>query len=443
MRLYRFNAKTSRIQVPHINAVVSSMKIGFLKLSLITFLIAVAVAVGITLTRREPTGASGGRRGGDTDTRAIPVEVSPIHRGEMEIRRRFSGSLTASAQLNVAPKTSGRIARIHFDLSDPVSRGAVVAELDDAEFAQAVVSAQADLRVADAQALEAGNRLELAQRERERVRTLEARGVASAAALDQAETEFLMRQSAHSVAQATLETRKAALSTAEIRLDYTRVTATWSEDDEARVVAERFVDDGDTVAANTPILQLVRLSPIRAIFYVPERDYGMLQPEQPVEIRTDAFPGEVFHGQVHRLAPVFREDSRQARVEVRSPNEDGRLKPGMFIRAEVVVQAHDDAIAVPQEAITRRGGENGVFVVGDDGETVEWVVIEPGGTSGGRVRIASPEISGRVVTLGQQMLGDGSKVRIINGQNNHDDANDDANEASPEIAHEADTGDAT
>ncbi len=391
------------------------MKFGFLKTSLIVSIIAVTTAVGVTLVRRSGEDEAAGRRGGG-ETRAVPVEVAEISRGEMEQRRRFSGTLTPSAQLRVAPKISGRIASIEYDLSDPVARGAVVATLDDAEFTQALDSARADLRVAEAQASEAANRLELAERELARVRTLEERGVASAAALDNAQTEYLMRQSAHQVAEANLDTRRAAVSTAEIRLSYTQITATWSEGDESRVVAERYKDDGDTVAANTPLLSVVRLRPIRAIFFVPERDYGRFESGQTVEIRTDAFPGTIFPGRVSRVAPVFQEESRQARVEVLSENEDERLKPGMFIRAEVVFQTLEDAIAVPREALTRRGGETGLFVVDDSGESVVWTPVETGIESGGMVQILEPEIEGRVVTLGQQLLGDGSTIRIINGE---------------------------
>ncbi|MCC5849723.1 MAG: efflux RND transporter periplasmic adaptor subunit [Verrucomicrobia bacterium] len=391
------------------------MKFGFLKTSLIVSIVAVSTAVGVTLVRR--SGDEEERSGrGSREARAVPVEVKEISRGEMEQRRRFSGTLTPSSQLSVAPKISGRIASIHYDISDPVERGAVVATLDDAEFTQALSSARADLRVAEAQASEAANRLELAERELARVRTLEERGVASAAALDNAQTEYLMRQSAHHVAEANLDTRRAAVSTAEIRLSYTQITATWSEGDESRVVAERFKDDGDTVAANTPLLSVVRLRPIRAVFFVPERDYGRFERGQTVEIRTDAFPGVIFPGRVSRVSPVFQEDSRQARVEVLSDNEDERLKPGMFIRAEVVFQTLDDAIAVPQEAITRRGGETGVFVVNEDGETVSWKKVETGVESGGMVQILEPEIEGRVVTLGQQLLGDGSTIRIIDDE---------------------------
>ncbi len=389
------------------------MRTQTLRMVLGVFGILLLIGILVTVISRMRAAADSGA-GQQGASRLVPVEVAPIITGTIELRRVFSGSLTASSELRVAPKISGRIARILVDLSDPVERGDEVALLDDAEFTQAVVSARADLAVAQAQAAEAQNRWALAERELERITTLEERGVSSAAALDTARSEFEMRQAAADVAAANLEARKAALETAQIRLSYTRVTATWTEGDDRRLVSERMADEGDTVAANTPLLSVVRIRPIRTVFHVPERDYALLEPGQDVILRTDAFPGETFPGTISRIAPIFREDSRQARVEALSENEAERLKPGMFVRATVVLDAREAARLIPLSAMIRRGGEVGVFLVSDDDASVQWVPIETGIRNSAQAVLLSPEdLSGRVVTLGQQFLGDGSTIRVI------------------------------
>ena len=375
----------------------------------------VSLAVGVQVLRQRGEEAPSGARGGG-GARVVPVEVERVVTDRMEQRRVFSGTLTPSAELNVAPRIPGRIAEIRVDLSDPVERGQTVAILDDAEYTQAVARARADVAVARAQAVEAQNRLELSEREFTRIQTLAERGVASESALDNARADFLMRQSAYEVSEATVQAREAALATAEIQLGHTRITASWSGTDSPRVVSARYANEGDTLAANTPIVSVVRLSPVRAVFFVPERDFGLLETGQAVELRTDAHPDEMFTGQISRIAPVFREDSRQARVEVLSDNPDQRLKPGMFVRAGVVLRAEENARIVPESAVTRRGGESGVFHVDGDGESVAWVPVRTGIESGGRVQILSPDLDGRVVVLGQQFLGDGSAIRIVNDE---------------------------
>jgi multidrug resistance efflux pump len=73
-----------------------------------------------------------------------------------------------------------------------------------------------------------------------------------------------------------------------------------------RVVAERYVDDGQTVAANAPLLLIVELNPIVGVVFVTEKDYAYLAPGQPVSLTTDAFSGEQFRGRIDRIAPVFK-----------------------------------------------------------------------------------------------------------------------------------------
>lgn len=348
--------------------------------------------------------------------KAAPVEVTPIERGPMELRRTFSGTLEALAQFVVAPKVGGRVERLAVNLSDTVSRGQVVAELDNDEYVQAVAQARAELAVAEANLAEARSALEIAGRELERVTRLRERGVASEANLDTARANQLARQAQLEVTRAQVTRAEAALETARIRQGYTRITADWSGGDDRRVVAERFVDEGETVSANAPLLRIVELDPITGVIFVAEKDYGRLQPGQGVSLATDAYPGESFSGRIERIAPVFREATRQARVELSANNPDHRLKPGMFIRATVVLERVADAVIVPEQALTTRNDRTGVFVVSEDGRSVNWREVRVGIREGGRVQVLGEGLSGRVVTLGQQLVDDGSTIVIPAGQ---------------------------
>ena len=87
-----------------------------------------------------------------------------------------------------------------------------------------------------------------------------------------------------------------------------------------------------------------------------DHDLVLQQNADWVVVSTDAFPGETFSGHIRRIAPVFREATRQARVEVEIPNPDLRLKPGMFARASVVLQRVEEAVTVPDRLIVIRDG---------------------------------------------------------------------------------------
>jgi RND family efflux transporter MFP subunit len=288
----------------------------------------------------------------------------------------------------------------------------LLVELEDAEFKQEVIEAQANLAVAEANHVEAVSRLEIAQRELQRTKTLFSRGVASESGFDSAKATFLTSQSAVKVAAANLEREQAMLRAAGIRLGYTQVQAEWQQGDNQRTVAERFVDEGNTVAANTPLLSIIELNPVIAVIQVIEKDYPLITLEQKAKVYTDAYPEKVFTGIVSRISPIFRESSRQARMELEVANPDHLLKPGMFSRCTLELQKIDNAISVPNMAITTRNNQHGVFKVNNDGTSVEWVPVEPGFASGDRVQLISPKLSGRVVTLGQQLIKDGSAIRI-------------------------------
>jgi multidrug efflux pump subunit AcrA (membrane-fusion protein) len=134
--------------------------------------------------------------------------------------------------------------------------------------------------------------------------------------------------------------------------------------------------------------------------------------EQAVDLTTDAWPGEIFPARIRRIAPVFQEQSRQARVEIQAPNANHRLKPGMFLRATVTLERHEQAHIVPESALTRRGNITGVFVVDPATRTVRWREVVAGIRDGDRVEVTGEGIEGQVVRLGQQLLEDGSQVLL-------------------------------
>jgi len=349
---------------------------------------------------------------GKRPVKAVPVEVAPVQRGPMKLERTFSGALQAKAQFVVAPKVSGRIERIYVNLADTVERGQVVAELDNDEYVQAVAQARANLEVAKANVAGAKSARDIATRELERTRRLKERGIASESQFDIAQANQLDKKSRLEVTKALVNRAKSALKSANIRLGYTKVTAGWSDASEQRIVAERYVDEGETVSANAPLLRIVEIDPVIAVVFVTERDYALLSTNQPAVLKTDAFPGQRFEGRIERIAPIFREATRQARVELTVANRKLLLKPGMFIRATVVLDRIDDATHVPEQALTTRKGESGVFVVNADGRSVAWRKVETGILDAERVQVSGEGVSGRVVTLGQHLLKDGSAITI-------------------------------
>lgn len=371
---------------------------------LAAFLALIGWAITARVTR--PDGAGG------PSAEDAAVRVADVVRGPIELRRTFSGTLEARAEFPVATRVGGRVERVLVDLADRVRNGQVVARLDDDEFRQAVAQAEAEHAVAEARIVDTESALEIARREFDRVTSLAERGIASPSQTDAARADLTASEGDLAVARAQLVRAEAALESARIRLGYTSVRVSWSDSDEERTVADRFVDDGATVTANTELLSIVSLDPITAVVFVPERDYASLAPGRPVTLRTDAHGERRFEGKVERIAPVFRRESRQARVEMTIDNADQALKPGMFARVEALLDRADDATIVPLDALATRNGTQGVFVLDEDGASVSWRPVRPGIRQEDRVQVIGEGVTGKVVTLGQQLIGDGSRVSV-------------------------------
>ncbi len=342
----------------------------------------------------------------------VAVEAERVRTGPIALKRVFSGELEANEKFVVAPKVSGRVEFLAVDLGDEIRQGQLVARLDHEEFSLAVTQAKADLAVALAGEARADSSLEIAGRDMARIETLKKRGVSSEAQLDEARSRQMVAKAGLEIARANVTRARAALETARIRLGYTEVKADWSGTDDTRVVAQTFVAQGDTVSANSPMVSVVDLDPIIGVISVTEKDYGRLETGRQAELTTDAFPGRIFWGKVARIAPVFREATRQARVELTVDNAGHELKPGMFIRAGLILDEVSDAVIVPESALTRRDGETGVFLIEEKDATVVWKPVTPGIRAGEQVQVSGISSGGRVVTLGQQMLDNGSKIVI-------------------------------
>lgn len=341
-----------------------------------------------------------------------PVEVAPVTHGLIRSIRTFSGNLEASASFTVSPKVTGRVESISVDIGDSVKRGDVLVILDAAEFEQALAQAEANRLVAEANLAQAKSLLEIAQRGMERAEALRQRGVTSDAELDAAKSDYLAKEAGVAVYAAQLSRTEAELESARIRLGYTRVQALWSGEDSQSLVAERYVDEGQTVAVNSALLKIVEVGSLSGVFFVTEKDYANLQAGQVVTLSTDAYPNETFPATIARIAPVFQETSRQARVELTVPNADGKLKPGMFIRADVEVDRVEDATIVPESSLVKRDSEFGVFLVNSDRQSATWSSVTVGIREGALVEVRDNAFEGEVITLGQQLIDDGAAIRI-------------------------------
>jgi len=353
---------------------------------------------------------------------AVAVEVAEVRRGAIRDVSEFTGTLLPRSQFVVAPKIGGRLETLHVNIGDRVDSGDLIATVDCDESVQEVEQVRAEVKVAQANLLEAKSALDAAEREFKRIAALHEKRIASESELDVARSQREAKQAKHQVALAQVAYREAVLRRALVRLSYTRIHATWQNDEPAnrsdrrdsgdrrRVVGERFVDAGAMLRANDPIVSILDLNTVIAVIHIIERDYTEMRIGQEATVATDAYPGRRFTGRVARIAPLLKETSRQARVEVEIPNPGWVLKPGMFVRVELQFTERSRATLVPAAALTRRDGRQVVFTADLEAKKARLVPVTVGIINGERAEILSPPLEGHVVTMGQHLLSDGAAI---------------------------------
>lgn len=346
--------------------------------------------------------ALGAACGSETPTAAVaapPVLVGEVETRRVEDRIEATGQLLAPSQAAVAAQVGGQVTGIARDEGAAVAEGELVIEIDPERRRLEAASAGAMLAQAEAQASEA-------ERELARIEKLHAQGVAADAKLDQVRTALR-------TAVSSRESLAAQLGMAERSLRDSNVTAPF-----AGLVARRYVSEGEFVAPGQKLFDLVALDPIEVEFHLPERDSSRVVVGAPVIVRVAPFPDQEFAATVTVVSPTIDPSTRTLRVKAALANPDGRLRPGLFARADLGVAVRDGVAMIPEEAVLQRADGPVAFrMVGAD--RVERRNLELGVIRGGLIEVRSGLAPGdRVVLRGQSDLVDGAvvSVRDVAGQ---------------------------
>lgn len=216
--------------------------------------------------------------------RTVAVETAPVEFLDLVERLYLTGSLEPARHLDVMVRVGGRVAQVRVDIGDTVTSGDLLVLLDAEELELEYLQATAELAVSQAQQREALQSVQAALRERDRTMELRRQGIASVAELETAQTQVDLQKSRVDWLESQTRQRAAAVSAAEIRLGHAQVREYWPED-RPRVVVERLVEPGSVMAAQTKVLRLVDLDPLRAVVFVTEREYARLTPGLTVRDR--------------------------------------------------------------------------------------------------------------------------------------------------------------
>lgn len=140
------------------------------------------------------------------------------------------------------------------------------------------------------------------------------------------------------------------------------------------VIIGNFSKPGDMVDAVTPIHTIADYSRLPVSFDVYEKDAGKIQMGQRVLVYSSAYPEQPFEGKIVFVSPRVDETSFTLKIRAMVDNPDYRLKPGMFVRGEILLDTGRDHIAVPSDGVQNLDGIDVVFVQDEDGSFVPTAV---------------------------------------------------------------------
>jgi len=359
-----------------------------------------------------------------------PVRVVDAAVGRLPRTVTVTGTLAADEEVIAGFKVAGRVSEIAVDLGSPVRKGQVLARLDPTDFLLRVEQAEAALRQVraglglprdgsaesvdpekTALVREARAVLEEARLNRDRMARLWEKDYIARSEVDASLSKLLVAESRYQAAleeirnrQELLAERSSGLALARQQLADAALSAPIDG-----AVRERRASVGEYLAAGAPVFGLVRVHPLRLRVAVPERDAPSVRVGQAVQVRLEGDPA-VHAGRVARLSPSISEQNRTLVVEAEVANPNGRLRPGSFARAEIVVEADRTAVMVPTSTLVTFAGLEKVFVV-KDGKAVEQRV-RTGRRSGDRVEILEGVAAGEQVVVDPGSLVGGTPVTV-------------------------------
>ena len=353
------------------------------------------------------TRPGGGQGGGNFARPPMTVDLAAVHRASLVEHVTIVGNLIGAATVEVVPKVSGRLQSVLVRLGDPVRRGQALAHVEDEEVREQVKQAEASFAVAAATVRQREADLKFSDTNLDRSRSLYDRQLLPKQTLDDAEA----RQQSSS---AQLELARAQFAQARSRLEELRIVMTHTTvvSPVNGFIGRRMLDPGAFVGPNSPVFSVVDIHLVRLVANVVEKDLSRIAAGLSTEVEVDAFPKEIFHGRIARIAPVLDPATRTAEMEVEIPNAGFRLKPGMYARVRFVVDQRKNAVVVPRNAVVDLGGQRGVFVTKPD-NSVKFQIVKTGLEEQELVEIVDGVAEGtQVVTTGAGALRDGDRVLL-------------------------------
>ena len=335
----------------------------------------------------------------------VPVAVKDISPGVVDVYADYPGRISGVREVQVRSRVEGVLLKRHYNEGEYVKKGQLLFSIDPEPF-------EATVKQRDAQVAQAKAELNQAQQVWNRVSELYKANATSRADRDKARAELEVARAAVKLAQANLQT-------AQIQLNYTSIEAPISG-----VTSLQEIDEGALVTHGTQLTTVTQLDPVHVLFSVPAKDALMRNKALDAMVQGDGdtrqakliLPSGRTYAQtgvVDFTQSTIDPDTGTVRLRAVFDNAKRRLVPGRFVRVRIRLETRDNAIVVPDEAISDSGQTTMVYVVTDDDEAKPVPVQLGPSVEHGRIIDKGLQPGDRVITIGLGQVHPGAAVKVV------------------------------
>jgi membrane fusion protein (multidrug efflux system) len=350
-----------------------------LALVLVVLLVTIGGVVAVYAAKSAPADAKeADAEAAEPEKAAIPVEVAQVREDGVASYISATANLVPENEVQVLAEWDGRLARLLVEEGQWVEKGQTLAELAQGDAPMALEKAKV--------------RLQNAELSYERTAKLADEGLVAPQERDKSIME--------------LGVAKQELAEAQWRIEKSRIGSPFSGQ-----VTQRSAQPGQDVRIGDPLFTVSQLTPLVARIYLAEKDVLALTEDRPVRIALKADESIEFRGRIDQISPVVDPATGTVKVTVQAVRPPREVRPGAFVRVDVVKEERPDALVVPKEAVVRELQKTYVFVA--DADVARKREITLGLEQGSVVQALTGVAAGeQVIVAGQGALEDGTAIKL-------------------------------
>lgn len=345
--------------------------------------LSIVLAVAIMMTGCKPPQSAEEAAANETpeEAQVIPVRINMLAQSEISRTIDYTATLEAYEEVHLAPATPGRIDNIYVEIGDVVKKGKKLFRMDQTQLSQAKVQ------------------LESLETDLGRISELLKSGSSTQQQYDQLKTQY-----------------DVTASNVKFLSENTLIYAPFDG-----VITGKYFENGEMFggAPNTPagkaaVVTLMQVDRVKAMVNISENYLPLMKKGIDVSVKADVYPDRDFNGKVSLVHPTINPISRSFSVEVTLNNNDGALRPGMFVRVAMNL-GQDMAYVVPANIVLQQEGTNIRYLFVENNGQVKRENITIGKRFDDKIEVISDRLKDgdRLVVEGQTKLTDGDAVKVV------------------------------